>query len=763
MNRFAKVALVLGGLMLLLLKLLSDVFRGASDSLKPSLADDAINLVWPFYSYARASIASGELPLWNPHSAVGTPFVADLVLGMFYPLNWIIFTAEVPDALLIIQFLTVVIGMVGMYCYTRYLQFAWPARILSIALFAYAVFTEAFHPALGSSFCWIPMLLWLTHRYFDAPGYVTALCITLVLALCFLAGFPNFFLYTCMVLFVYGAVLMMCSWRRYGVAGIASRVFMLVPALLLMVGLVAVQLLPSYELSTHSVRAVESGTAYQSESGLENFSLLLMIRNYFLTDIAYLYANSSIRIPSGIYYLGGTLLLLPFAFASRKYRAVSGALLACLIFMALFVVSNQVPALSFLQKIPLADSLRIHGRGIAYIQFVLIMLASVGLSVLCERTAASPAAVSRRNTLLRIALFLAYAAALEIFALEILENKWFFVSFVLGTLLIAVVLWRGAGSFGAIRCCWIIALVILIDVSVHRNNHFLVPAFAQDEGRFVTSNLKFARSIADSYRVLFVPGREGRAYHIANVGPKYQVPNISAYSSLGLARWERFIRYLVGEEDFDNIMSKSVNERFYGAFIPSLQELLLREPRILELASLRYWFYRDHTVENKNALPRAYAVRNYIQAKDEAESLAAIKANLASLGNTVILEDAQPSFPPAPSPREGRRADVSITFDSANRVELDVDVVEASIVVLTDAFYPGWEAYVDDRLAPIYRANSLFRAVEVPPGRHRISFRFRPNSLFWGMVISLASAGLMVGLFLRAAVRRRHGHRISAV
>jgi hypothetical protein len=143
---------------------------------------------------------------------------------------------------------------------------------------------------------------------------------------------------------------------------------MLFPALLLMPGLVAVQLLPGYELTGLSVRAIELGSAYRETSVFERFSLGLMIRNYFETDLAYVYALPDFKIPSGIYYMGGALLLLPFAFASRKHRLVSIALGAAFVFMSLFMLSTQLPALSFLQSIPLADSLRIHGRGIAYTQ-----------------------------------------------------------------------------------------------------------------------------------------------------------------------------------------------------------------------------------------------------------------------------------------------------------------------------------------------------------------------------------------------------------
>ncbi|UCD55970.1 MAG: YfhO family protein, partial [Candidatus Hydrogenedentota bacterium] len=68
---------------------------------------------------------------------------------------------------------------------------------------------------------------------------------------------------------------------------------------------------------------------------------------------------------------------------------------------------------------------------------------------------------------------------------------------------------------------------------------------------------------------------------------------------------------------------------------------------------------------------------------------------------------------------------------------------------LTDSYYPGWNAFVDGMRRPVWRANSLFRAVEVPPGVHTLIFRYQPASVRWGIVISLASVVLAaMGLFI---------------
>jgi len=81
------------------------------------------------------------------------------------------------------------------------------------------------------------------------------------------------------------------------------------------------------------------------------------------------------------------------------------------------------------------------------------------------------------------------------------------------------------------------------------------------------------------------------------------------------------------------------------------------------------------------------------------------------------------------------------------RVEIEVAAQAPGYVVLTDAWYPGWEATVDGERVPIHRADVLFRAVAVGPGNRRVAFHFRPASLWVGAGISLVG---LVGLSVTA-------------
>ena len=70
---------------------------------------------------------------------------------------------------------------------------------------------------------------------------------------------------------------------------------------------------------------------------------------------------------------------------------------------------------------------------------------------------------------------------------------------------------------------------------------------------------------------------------------------------------------------------------------------------------------------------------------------------------------------------------------------LVAELRRASFVVLSEVFYPGWEAFVDGRPAPIIRGDLVLRAIPVPAGKHTIELHFRSKTLLWGLVVSLTS------------------------
>ncbi len=141
--------------------------------------------------------------------------------------------------------------------------------------------------------------------------------------------------------------------------------------------------------------------------------------------------------------------------------------------------------------------------------------------------------------------------------------------------------------------------------------------------------------------------------------------------------------------------------------------------------------------ENLENLPRAFVVH---RARVLEAPLEAMKEEGFDPGREVILSQG-----PVGHLEEGNGQDrVSILDYQPERVKVQAHLGAPGYLVLTDAYYPGWRALVDGRLAEIERADYYFRAVYLEEGEHTIEFVYAPLSFKVGVAISLASLAFVI-------------------
>jgi hypothetical protein len=75
---------------------------------------------------------------------------------------------------------------------------------------------------------------------------------------------------------------------------------------------------------------------------------------------------------------------------------------------------------------------------------------------------------------------------------------------------------------------------------------------------------------------------------------------------------------------------------------------------------------------------------------------------------------------------------VTMLQDQPEHVALSLATPTPGFVILSDHFYPGWQAKVDNVPAMMFRANVEARAVYVPIGSHLVEFDYQPQSLLQG-------------------------------
>jgi hypothetical protein len=155
--------------------------------------------------------------------------------------------------------------------------------------------------------------------------------------------------------------------------------------------------------------------------------------------------------------------------------------------------------------------------------------------------------------------------------------------------------------------------------------------------------------------------------------------------------------------------------------------------------------------QNQKWLPRAWFVKCATVATSS-EVLQIIKSGIMPDGSpfnpseTALLEREDFGLREVILPAIGDPADSTVSFSRSepNRIELHTRNSQPGFLVLSEAYYRGWDAWVDGQRTPVERVNYTLRGIAVPPGEHRIEFVFRAPTFRDGAIYSLLGALLLM-------------------
>ncbi len=169
---------------------------------------------------------------------------------------------------------------------------------------------------------------------------------------------------------------------------------------------------------------------------------------------------------------------------------------------------------------------------------------------------------------------------------------------------------------------------------------------------------------------------------------------------------------------------------------------------------------------NQELWPRAYIVTQTLAADSPRQAVELLQTALADPAGSGALTVAEglPALTGTGSAGSGAGAPsgtVEIVDYTAEQVTLRTSSAAPGLLVLADAYYPGWRAAVDGQETPIYPTNVLFRGVPLPAGEHTVVFTFAPSH--WRLALALALLGLLLMAVLDTVVywgfrrQRRNG------
>ncbi len=157
--------------------------------------------------------------------------------------------------------------------------------------------------------------------------------------------------------------------------------------------------------------------------------------------------------------------------------------------------------------------------------------------------------------------------------------------------------------------------------------------------------------------------------------------------------------------------------------------------------------------KNREALPRARLVHHVISvpAGDFDAVATALDDEGLDLAKTAVVEGTLPS---PLGPANARDQANLISFEP-HRLSVEVETQHPALLVLAEAFYPGWRARIDGIAAPVMPTNLSLRGVPIPAGRHQVVLIYRPTSFLIGSTISIGTLLFLVGLLIATRPRKR--------
>ena len=242
--------------------------------------------------------------------------------------------------------------------------------------------------------------------------------------------------------------------------------------------------------------------------------------------------------------------------------------------------------------------------------------------------------------------------------------------------------------------------------------------------------------------------REGERPRIEVVGVSGPWQNVAmargleatnGYNPLRIGSYDRLVSpgettYVVNQrlfpqsfDGYDCALARELGLQYLvlGRPIDEVPHLARRPISDVLLAGPRIWIYRLR----RRAESRVKFVKRVMVADADAQVRAG-QFSTNALGETAQIDDRTPpsrrDWSTPPGTEEGNAQIVSWRPD---RMEVEVDNKQPGVLIVHEAYYPGWVARIDGRPAPILRTNVLFRGVEVAEGRHRITLHFEPFSL----------------------------------
>jgi len=693
--------------------------------------------VLPWYQFQARALHRGVFPLWDPYQWSGQSVLGQMQPGAAFPLNWPLFLAPLQNGYLNLtwvhlHFVLMHLLAAGfMYAFCRDRGSSPFASLLAGAAFSFSGYLGTTPwPQMLHGAMWVPLIFLFFHRMIERPPGRASLANAAwcggSIGLSLLSGHhqaPIFILLALGGLFVYFlAVRPGARVRLLGLMGVAALFAFLVGAF---------QLLPAFEYGRHAYRWVEGASPVKLGETVPYFAQYnLGIFPLSLLGTIFPKAHLTTDPFLGFVALSFAFFAVAAGWSDPRARVYAVLALGAVAYTAGYYSLFHGLAYSLL---PLADKARSPSHAIFLFQFAALTLAARGVDLFLGPQ--QPDWQRWRGRIIKVLVgtgLLSWALLFWLYLnlkFEINPGDHVILSSLVAFVLAALVygFHRGHLSPRAVRVS--LALLLLFEMSI--TSYFFFSHRDDPKRALYLKKLTENAGVMNFLKSRPQPFRFDVASQTdfpANLGDWEGLESTRGYLASVSGRLYDFVASDWGRATL------LLNTVYVVARQPS------RPEQVEVYADPNGW----KVFRNVDAYPRAWMVHRTRTVADARQALNLFRSGAADPRREAVLV-AGSVPPPRLEPCTGEHS-VQIIWHGLHRIQARTNAACAGMVVFGEPDFPGWQARVDGRPAPLYAPFGALRGVAVPAGSHAVELRYRPLPALAGAALSALGLAICLAL-----------------
>lgn len=690
-----------------------------------------------------------RLPLWYPYNLSGITYIGAPDSAVFSPFNILYLVFPVSFAFGISFVLNVFLIGTFTYLFARLIKISkFGSLISSVVMMFGGPFISLIYPGhtfVADTITWVPLLFYFYEKSIQRKTLFYGIFAGIFFGFILIAGHIQPGIYGFIAVNIYLLLRILLSKKTKN-----NLKFFILPVITVIIGffLFAVEFLPIIESSLYSNRTAGLTFEFASDYSLPPKQLLSFVfPNAFGNPIDQTYWGRG-----NFWSLCGYMGIIPVVLTAFSLVKKKNIYILIFIFLGFFAIFYSFGKYSFVfpffyKYVPGFDLFRVPSRFLYIFGFSISILAGFGFDKLLKLKENNINVIHRiSKVIILIIIFLSVVIAFLnqngtlIYYYEKIAPASVYGIGITRSLLLNYLILDFSVLSVSILCFFLLLLLkiknqkifnILILVLILFNSWFYwIKYYETKNFNLVFKKPEVVKELLkdrSDYRVMDLSGELIKELSYSKI--KIVIGEKSTYPAF----YKEFI-WLMGDYKYlpydvytqiYNIKNTNILKLLNVKYVISKNKLSNKDLELIYKNGKYYLYKLNETI------PRAYIVSDNKFVKNTSEALELLKINNFQIKKVALIEGAPIKINNKQDYKELTTIDVN-----SDKIEIKKFYSKAGILVLSEQWYPGWNAYDNGKKIKIYKTNGILRGLILNEGNHHIVFKYEPESFKIGLSIS---------------------------